>query len=222
VSTPPLHLPAGSFPFPIPLPPVRCVDSSRDILDREVCLGSVSKNLEGELQLVHGQREQCVDRECITLKTQQTLVLKATGNPPCDQVKLLDGAIRVADLATAYENGDGRQRGLHGGDFRWLGQGGLLAVGTLSGMTNVGILREPVFKPACEHCNQPGVMEGRLCGVIQRAPDQQRRLIGCQLFGVYRFLFDPGGEGGHGAIRGTFEGVVVCACQTTPGSPPTG
>jgi hypothetical protein len=216
----PIHLPAGIFPLPIPLPQFRCADTSRDILDRHLCLGSVSKDLHGELQLLHSQREQCVDRECVTLKAEHVLTLKATGHAPCDVVKLLDGVIRVTDLATAFENGDGRRRGFHGGDFRWQGQGGLLAVGTLSGMTNVGILRDPVFNPACEKCDQPGVMEGRLCGAIQRAED--KRLIGCQLFGVYRFVFDPGGDGGHGAIRGTFEGVVVCTCEGAPTSPPTG
>ena len=68
-----------------------------------------------------------------------------------------------------------------------------------------------MFDPACERCDERGVMTGRLCGVIRRSRENQR-LVGCQVFGVYRFQFDPTEEGGRGAIRGTLEGVVVCAC----------
>ena len=199
-----------------PLPPTHrfcCADTPPDILDHELCLSGLSKNLEGELRLLHHQRERCPKLECVTLKTEHFLALKVSSNEPCDssQAKLLDGVIRVSDLAHAFEGGDGTRRGFHGGDFRWQGQGGLLVLGTLSGMTNVGTLREPVFEPACERCDERGVMQGRLCGVIRRSP-KDPRLIGCQVFGVYRFAFEPSKEGGEGGIKGTLEGVIVCAC----------
>ena len=50
------------------------------------------------------------------------------------------------------------QRGLHGGNFTWLGQR-LFATGTLSGITNAGTHRKPVFDPACQECHQPTFME---------------------------------------------------------------
>jgi hypothetical protein len=190
----------------------RCADSARDILDHELCLSALSKNLEGELRLLHHERETCDKLDCVTLKTESYLVLEVKGNEPCDSRPgaLLDGVIRVKDLAQAHEDGDVNRRGFHGGEFRWQGQGGLLAVGTLSGMTNAGILRDPVFEPACERCDEHGVMTGRLCGVIRRSRENPR-LVGCQVFGVYRLRFDPTEEGGSG-VRGTFEGVVVCEC----------
>jgi hypothetical protein len=204
----------SSFPLPPP-PRVRCPDTARDVLQREVCLQSFSKNLAGDIRPLHEERETCAKLDCVTLKTEHFLLAKVTANKPCDsaQAQVLDGVLRVSDLAHAFENGDGTQRGYHGGDFIWQGQAGLVAFGTLSGITNAGILRAPVFEPACEKCNQPGIMIGRLCGTIQRAP-QQQRLLGCQVFGVYRFQFDPGKEGGQGAIRGTAEGVVICPCPT--------
>jgi hypothetical protein len=197
-----------SFPAPTRL---RCADSSRDILDNELCLNALSKNVEGDLRPLHAERERCEPLECETLKTEHLLLLEVK-RYECDSrvAELFDGRIVVKDLATAYEDGDANRRGFHGGEFRWLGQGGLLAVGTLSGMTNAGILREP-FEPACERCDQRGVMTGRLCGFIRRAPTSPR-LRGCEVFGVYRIQFEPNEEGGQGAVRGTIEGVVVCRC----------
>jgi hypothetical protein len=201
---------------PLPVPArFRCADQSADILNREFCLSGVSKNAEGKLQLIHHQPETCAKLDCVTLKVEQVLTLEVKSEPHCDsaQGKLFDGAIRVSNLAQAFENGDGLRRGFHGGDFRWLGQAGLLAVGTLSGMTNAGVLRAPVFQPACEACDQRGVMLGRFCGVVRRAPEEPA-LLGSQLFGVYRLQFDPAQEGGQGALRGTFEGVLERPCPS--------
>jgi hypothetical protein len=197
-----------SFPAPTRL---RCADSSRDILDNELCLNSVSKNVKGELRPVHHELERCVPLKCETLKTEHLLVLSAE-RWECDSRRgeLLDGRIVVKDLATAYEGGSPKRRGFHGGDFRWLGRNGLLAVGTLSGMTNAGILREP-FDPACERCEEPGVMTGRLCGFIRRAPENPR-LRGCEVFGLYRLRFEVTEEGGRGEVWGTIEGLIVCRC----------
>ena len=201
---------------PLPPPPrIRCADSARDILQREICVTSLSKNVTGDLKLLHSERETCAKLDCVTLKTEHYLTLKVAPNRPCDAplAKVLNGVLRVGDLAHAFQDGDGNRRGYHGGDFRWQGAAGLIAFGTVSGMTNAGILRAPVFDPACEKCDQPGIMIGRLCGTIQRAPEQPR-LLGCQVFGVYRLQFDPGKDGGQGAVRGTVEGLVVCPCPT--------
>src|SRR5919206_582957 len=100
------------------------------------------------------ERARCEPLECETLKTEHLLLLEVKRYECDSQVaELFDGRIVVKDLATAYEDGDANRRGFHGGGFPWPGQSGLLAVGTLSGMTNAGILREP-FEPACERCDQ--------------------------------------------------------------------
>jgi hypothetical protein len=203
--------------FPPPPPTrFRCPDSAREIIARHVCLSSFSKNVDGELRLLHEEEERCAPLECVTLKTEHFLTLRVAPNQPCDEAAaaVLNGVFRVTDLAQAFEHGDGNRRGYHGGDFRWNGQAGLVAAGTISGMTNAGILRDPVFQPACERCNNPGIMIGRLCGTIMRA--EQQRLVGCNVFGVYRLHFDPSKTGGQGGVRGTVEGTIICPCPVTP------
>ena len=84
----------------------------------------------------------------------------------------------------------------------------MVATGTLSGVTNAGVHREPAGKD-CQCCDEHGVMEGRLCGRIVRGP---RELRGCNVIGVYLLRFDAGAGGGEGGVQGTFEGVIVCPC----------
>jgi hypothetical protein len=189
----------------------RCADRPEDIRDTEMCLASLSKNLEGELRLLDRDLEQCAQPRCITLKTLHYLRMNVKTNDPCDSEpgRQLDGVFQVRDLTHAFMDGDGNRRGFHGGNFRWTGSG-LLAVGSISGITNAGTHREPVFDP-CQRCEAPGYMEGRFCGIVRRAQDQA--LVGCQSIGTYRFRFDPSSGGGEGAIRGTLEGGIVCSCQ---------
>jgi hypothetical protein len=188
-----------------------CAEGSRDILEREICLSALSKNLKGELRPLQHERERCAKLRCVTLKTIHFLQLKVNTNQPCDSQtgRLLDGVLSVRNLATAFEGGDGTRRGVHEGDFIWKGSA-ITAVGTLSGITNAGTHREPIFKP-CQTCDAKGFMEGRFCGTIRKAA--RRQLVGCQVIGTYRFHFDPNRtEGGQGGIGGTLEGEIVCAC----------
>jgi hypothetical protein len=188
-----------------------CREGSRDILEREICLSALSKNLEGELRPLQAERERCPRLRCLTLKTIHFVHLRASTNRPCDSRsgQLLDGDLSVRNLVSAFEAGDGTRRGIHQGDFIWRGKG-LVAIGTLSGITNAGTHRAPIFKP-CQTCDAKGFMEGRFCGTIRRS--ERRQLLGCQLIGTYRFEFKPSrGEGGQGGIRGTLEGEIVCAC----------
>jgi hypothetical protein len=188
-----------------------CTPGNRDILERNICLSALSKNLKGELRPLHHVLERCAKLKCRTLKTIHFLELRATGNAPCDSPtgKLLDGNFIVRNLVTAFENGDGTRRGIHEGDFLWKGTGAE-AVGTISGITNAGTHREPIFDK-CQTCDAKGWMEGRFCGTIRASRRPQLR--GCQVIGTYRFHFDPGkSQGGTGAVTGTLEGEVVCAC----------
>jgi hypothetical protein len=188
-----------------------CTPGNRDLLERTICLSALSKNLKGELKPLHRALERCVKLKCRTLKTIHFLEFRVLTNAPCDSPsgKLLDGEFIVRNLITAFENGDGTRRGIHEGDFIWKGKGAL-AVGSISGITNAGTHRAPIFK-ACQTCDAKGFMEGRFCGTIRQA--QRANLRGCQVIGTYRFHFDPGkDQGGQGAITGTLEGEIVCAC----------
>jgi hypothetical protein len=196
--------------------PVRvpCFEGPDEILDTEVCLFPVSKDLQGELHPVEAEVEECRARRCRTLKTVHVLKLNAARGP-CDSEELaalLDGVFTVTNLTTAFLNGDGALRGVHGGTFRWKG-GGARVSGSLSGLTNAGTHRGPVFDE-CQPCDAPGYMEGRLCGRIDRRSD--RRLAGCDLVGTYRLRFEPSREGGAGQIEGTLEAAVICRCGQPP------
>jgi len=197
---------------------MHCKDSPTYILDQSMCLFPLSKETDrerlGELRLVFVDQETC-DDDCRTLKTihELDLPLQSSQNDHCDSAKarLLDGRLHVCDLTHALANGDFNERGFHGGNFTWLGQR-LVATGTLSGITNAGTHRRPVFDPACQDCYQPTFMEGRFCGVIRRAAADPT-LIGCQVFGTYRLQFEGSLREPSTRIRGVLEGLVVCECQ---------
>jgi hypothetical protein len=179
------------------------------LLDRIVCVSPVSKDLRGELVLVHSEPEECRALDCKTLETQHHLKLAVVAHD-CDSevAKLLDGTLASGDLAHKFADADGTHRGVHEGTFRWTGRG-VAVVGTLRGVTNAGTHRPPAFDE-CQKCDSPGVMEGLLVGTIRRAPD--RRLIGCTVQAIYKLRFDAATDGGHGAVEGTLEGAIVCDC----------
>jgi len=62
-----------------------------------------------------------------------------------------------------------------------------------------------------EKCSDLGIMEGRLCGQVVE-PGHNPALRACQVVAAYRIKFDPGLDGGQGAIVGTLEAVLVCPC----------
>lgn len=190
----------------------RCLEDARELWERRVCLEPVSKNLRGELKLLDRERQECEEPRCLTLKTDHLLKLEVESHEPCDSElgRLLDGTLVVRRLIHALANGTGEGRGLHTGEFRWTGADVRIA-GQLSGMTNVGTHRQPPLDP-CQECHAPGYMEGRLCGSIVQARDQ--RLVGCQVTAAYRLLFDPSEGFQDTGVRGTLEGLVVCACGT--------
>jgi hypothetical protein len=193
---------------------VPCFEAPDEILETEVCLFPVSKDLEGELRPLEAEIEECRARRCRTLKTVHLLELNARRGP-CESEELaalLDGVLNVRDLTTAFLDGDGTLRGVHGGTFRWRG-GGARASGSFSGLTNAGTHRGPIFDE-CQPCDAPGYMEGRLCGRIDRRSD--RRFAGCELLGTYRLRFEPSREGGAGRIEGTLEVAVICPCGDRP------
>jgi hypothetical protein len=190
-----------------------CAAKPRELFDTVVCLEPVSKDAQGELHPLVAEPQVCRESDCKTLKTIHALRVRLSSHP-CDRAlgATLDGDLVVMNLTTAFVDGDGQARGTHLGDFRWSSPAALI-VGTLSGMTNVGTHRAPVFEPVQE-CASRGYLEGRLCGQVRRTADH--RLSGCEVEGVYRFRFDPTAEGGAGGIAGTIEGVIVCECPRQP------
>jgi hypothetical protein len=191
-------------------PQMKCLDDPPTILKQSMCVNPLSKDTSGKLTLNVSERNQCKEPQCVTLKTVHQLKLKAKAHKPCDSkiARSLNGEIVIERLVTAFDQ-DGNHRGFHAGDFVWTGAG-VQATGRMSGITNAGTHREPAFKP-CQKCDEPGVMEGRLCGQIVESQDPA--LKGCQIVAVYRIKFDPSEKGGQGAVRGVIEGVIVCPCK---------
>jgi hypothetical protein len=191
---------------------VACPDDPRHIESELMCLYAVSKDLEGKLALDESEVEKCDERDCATLKTRHVLQLEVkSSGEQCDsrEARILNGRLLSIDLASAFSNGSGENRGFHGATVRWTETGGrMVATGTLSGVTNAGPHRDPFFRE-CQQCDERGVMEGRLCAQIRRAPPD---FVCCNVIGVYLLRFDANAKGGGGAVQGTFEGVIVCPC----------
>lgn len=187
-----------------------CPDDPPALWKRDVCLNALSKDWRGELNLEEREEHACNKPECKTFKTIHRLKVGVQPHPPCDSslAKYFDGTLVVERLYTVFDQ-NGNQRGFHAGDFEWFGQGVRVA-GRISGMTNVGTHREPVFEP-CERCHHPGIMEGRLCGSVVETDVSELREN--QVIGIYRILFDPSEGGGSGSVRATFEGVIVSPCH---------
>jgi hypothetical protein len=191
---------------------VTCTDltDARILGDRVICLTAVSKDVKGELRLLDAERQRCETDRCETLKTDHLLVLEVMSHRPCDAVPALDGRFVVRRFVTAFADGSGTRRGLHTGEFAWIGNGLRLA-GTMSGLTNEGTHREPAFDPACQKCDSTGVLEGRLCGRVVRSADPA--LLGTVVTAAYRFRFDASEDAGDTAVQGTIEGLLVEACE---------
>jgi hypothetical protein len=188
-----------------------CIDDPAVLLQKDWCVSALSKDLEGALGHPDSKAHQCPKPPCKTLKTVQSLNLKVAAHAPCDSKPsaALDGPFVIERLVTVFDT-DGLHRGYHAGDFVWHGAAGVTVTGRISGVTNVGSHRAPAFS-ACQKCDDKGVMEGRLCGTI--ASPNNPALNGCQVVGDYRIKFDPGANGGQGAVRGTLEGVILCTCS---------
>lgn len=187
-----------------------CPDDPATILQKHVCLTAVSRNMRGELKLGLDSPHACPDPKCETLATTHRLVLRVSTHSPCDVATALDGKLTIDRLVTVYAH-DGLERGFHAGDFVWDLSGGIQILGRLSGVTNVGTHRPPLFQE-CQVCDERGVMEGRLCGEFKSvagAPFNR-----CQIIAAYRIKFKPSKAGGNGPVRGTLEGVMVCPCLT--------
>ncbi|MGI9595173.1 MAG: hypothetical protein ACR2QK_03375 [Acidimicrobiales bacterium] len=191
--------------------PCGYLDDARRLWKQKLCLEPVSKNVKGKLDLLNRERQECEDPKCLTLKTNHFLRLEVNSHQPCDSVigQRLDGRLAVTNLVHAFNGGTGMGRGVHTGEFTWWGNG-IEVQGEISGMTNVGTHREPVFDP-CQECHDPGYMEGRLCGRITKAENE--KLLGCRVVAAYRFRYEPSEECDDADIVGTIEGAVVCTCD---------
>ena len=187
-----------------------CLDEPSELLRERICLHDVSKDVRGELDQNVEEHEKCGVPECRTLKTVHRLKVEVRGHD-CDSGlgKLLDGTLVVDRLVTAFEE-DGHHRGIHAGDFQWESKGAVIR-GRMSGVTNAGTHRAPVFEPGCERCDERGVLTGRLCGEVVEAHVGELRE--CKVVAIYKIRFDPSEGGGSGAVYGTLEGMVICPCR---------
>jgi hypothetical protein len=193
----------------------QCPDDFGYMLEQNMCLHALSKNVEGPLtDHQDNYRERCTDPPCTTLKCTNSLRISVNSHqdPECDSdpALRLDGEITVDYLVHVFDN-DATRRGYHSGEFTWAGRG-LLAFGRLSGVTNAGTHRGPVFEE-CQSCNAPGFMEGQFCGTIRRS--ETGELLSCGVFGTYRLRFpdtSPDSVPGQ-TVSGTMEGVIVCECR---------
>ena len=113
----------------------------------------------------------CRQRDCVTLETVHQLELDVVSHDCNSEAgKLLDGRLGSAQLVHKFMDGDGNNRGVHEGPFRWRAPD-LLATGMMKGVTNVGTHRRPAFDD-CQTCKDTGVMEGMLLGTHRPRQEQ--------------------------------------------------
>jgi hypothetical protein len=193
-----------------------CADKPEDIRCPRMCLTSISKNLRGDVLLIDVEKEECGEPRCVTLKLINFAQMRATSNEPCDtqgaQGGLFDGTLKLYDLIHAFIDGSPETRGWHGASFRLEGPDGTID-GTFSGLTNANTFRDPFNGEHGRECRVQNVMEGRFCGTVQRAGQEQ--LVGAQAIGTYRLFAEKGFMERNPPglpIYGTLEGVIVVTC----------
>jgi hypothetical protein len=191
-----------------------CFDDPTRVFEDSICVLSVSKDLKGELRPPKHRAHDCTDHQCKSFQTIGEMKATIHTDPPCDseRARMLDGTLVVRNWATAYDT-DIKLRGVHAGDFTWLGRGIELS-GRMSGITNAGILRAPVFQPAAETCLEPRVMVGRMCGSVVKAPEGLAYLEHANIVAVYRFLLVDPHPNTPTAFKGTLEGALIPSCRT--------
>lgn len=217
------------------IPP--CFDDPQRMASRafRVCVNAVSKDLrDGTLRRARVPGAgimRCVKPDCTTLKTVHRLLLKTIiPHEECDSPLSLalqidqstgagpQGALLVEPLVTVFE-GNGLRRGIHAGNFLWRGPNFLRIRGRMSGTTNAGLYRAPVFDEV-ERCSQVHVLYGRLCGRIETIDAAGLgHLVGSQLIGTYRIAIqaDPGegerGLPGSDRVEGVLEAAILSSCR---------
>jgi hypothetical protein len=191
--------------------PSTCFDDPEQILGLEACVASLSKDAQGEIDLLSSTPRKCKETGCVTLRTKAVLRLELTSNAPCDGLlaQALSGTLAIDGFATAYEQ-DGLGRGVHAGDFVWTTTSGIQLSGRISGITNAGLVRAKPFTPNVEKCVSEGILVGRLCGQVTKT--QNPKLNGARVVATYRLKAAGTAKGEKGPVVGTVEGVVVTPC----------
>jgi hypothetical protein len=191
--------------------PGSCFDNPDDVLGSDTCVIALSKDVHGETELQSSTEHVCAKSGCVTLRTHGVLKVALAGNAPCDHAlaQELSGSLFIQTLATAYEK-DGRGRGVHAGDFKWISAKKDEIDGRISGITNAGLVRAKPFTPGFENCVSEGILVGRLCGRVVKALNPE--LTGAQVVATYRFHTTSTPKGESGPVVGTLEGVLITPC----------
>jgi hypothetical protein len=190
---------------------VTCPDDPRTMQEQTFCLASISKNLAGKIFDIEAKRRECRRPECTTLVATTHAELGVRSHGECDSrlARALDGTLELTEFVHVWGSSTD-DHGFHSANFRWKGDG-IVVSGSLSGMSSAGTHRAPAFEE-CQKCQAPGVDEGRLCGTVEEADDDD--LKGAQVFGAHRLRYTVTDEGlEQGRLRGTFEGLVIRRCQ---------
>jgi len=191
--------------------PGSCFDNPDDILGSDTCVTSLSKDVHGETALQTSTQHVCAKSGCVTLRTHGVLKVALANNAPCDHglAGELAGSLAIPILATAYEK-DGRGRGVHAGDFKWVTAKKDEIDGRMSGITNAGLVRAAPFTPGFEKCVSEGILVGRLCGRVVKTLNPE--LNGAQVVATYRLHTTSTPKGESGPVVGTLEGVLITPC----------
>lgn len=183
-------------------------ETPEELLGASVCLHSLSKDAKGALERMSSIVEACAASGCERRQVVHSVQLALSTHTPCDVLPstTLDGNLTTR-LVTLFVNGDGNRRGTHAAAFSWKTKGGLVVEGVMAGVTNLSARRR---RPPAPGCLVPGVMEGRFSGRVVAGTDPSMK--DAVVTGTYLLTFDPSTDGGQGAVKGTFEGLLAQRC----------
>jgi len=176
------------------------------------CLADLSKNIEGQALVVEAERRRCQTPACESLTLVQHVRLKLSTHA-CDspQGLLLEGSVVIRDLTTVFGGRRPQSRGVHTGRFYWTPGGGGRIVGSIEGVSNVGLVRSP-SSPDAEICDRQGVLTGHLSGAGKNVP--QIQVPEFTVEAVYRINWTPDDTvQSTTAMIGTLEGILILPCR---------
>ena len=188
-----------------------CTPGNRDVLERNICLSALSKNLKGELKPLHHALKRCAKLKCRTLKTIHFLELNVATNAPCDSAP---GKLFNRELHRPQPDHRLRER-RRDAPRHPRGRLPMEGQGSRRGRDDFGD-HQRGDAPRAHLQAVPDLRREGLDGGPLLRDDPPVSATGSprlSVIGTYRFHFDPTKtDGGRGGISGTLEGEIVCAC----------
>ena len=183
------------------------------VFESKECFDEISKIISrGAIKRIGEPRyDSCEYPACKSFKVKHNFACVLRSNLECDSKvgKLFTDRFTRPNFTSEIIQGlilNGEGRGVHQGKFTIGGSDGLIAAGTLGGITNAGTHQTAPID--CESCKVKGHMEGRLAGNITKGSLNWGRI-----FASYMIIFEHSIDFRDTMAKGTLEGIIVRDCS---------